>query len=169
MIKQISLIALLFISCFAYSNDDLKALRELYYASVESSSKADGFYKKMNASNSTSGITIAYKAMSNMLVAKHSWNPYSKFYYFNTGKELLEKSVSLSSNNVEIRFLRYCIQANAPFFLDYHHQTEEDFKIIKENWSTIKDIDLKNRISDYMIQSANLNAEQKLHFKKETK
>lgn len=60
-------------------------------------------------------LILSYKAMAYMIEANHVFNPYKKLYFFKNRKQLLDKAVRASPENVEIKFLCFCIQTNAPF------------------------------------------------------
>jgi len=80
-------------------------------------------------------ICSAYLGTCKAMRANYASGMFEKLSLFNEGKSLIEKSVATNPLNPEIRFLRYCIQANVPSILFYSSEMEEDFEVIKSNYS----------------------------------
>ena len=142
--------------------ENVVEVRKLFYLASESSSKSEVFLTEMDGVEDDSlGVSKGYLAMAYMLRAKHAWNPYNKLKYFVKGRELLEAQIKDHSKSTELRFLRYCIQSNAPFFLGYSSEIDLDRNHIVEYYTTDLDDDLKWRIKKYFIDSKNLSKEEK--------
>lgn len=147
------------------SEHEIVAVRTQYYKAADDKDEARQFLIDMETVNKKSDpLLLGYKAMAHMLQAKHSWNPYHKIDQFNSGKELLELAIANRPENSELRFLRFCIQSNAPFFLGYADKLEEDKKLILSQWFALKDVDLRKRIADYMRSSDACSAAEKKQF-----
>jgi hypothetical protein len=73
---------------------------------------------------------MAYLGAFQAIWAKHVWNPLEKLGTFNKGKENIEKAINLSDSDVEIRTIRLSIQINAPKFLGYSNNIDEDKQFI---------------------------------------
>lgn len=84
-----------------------------------------------------------------MMMAKHVVNPFAKLSYFKKGKNMLEKAIEADSENVELRFLRYAAQTNAPSFLGYDDHIAGDKKFLLQTGDSI-DKTLKNFISSQL-------------------
>jgi len=142
--------------------DNVVEVRKLFYLASESSSKSDDFLEKMLFIEDDSlGVHKGYLAMAYMLKAKHAWNPYNKLKFFHKGRDLLEAQIKNHSTSIELKFLRYCIQSNAPFFLGYSNEVESDKNYIVDHYITDLDDDLKWRIKKYFIDSKDLSKEEK--------
>lgn len=164
--RNILLISFLITLCGLVSKSTSKIeLRNLYYQATIDEEVADTFFWKMKDKSCSMPFDLAYKGMAYMLQAKYAWSPYSKYSYFIEGRDLLEQAITKDSTDIEIRFLRFCIQSNAPFFLDYSDKVSIDFLYIKNNWSSLKDKDLKERIVEYMQESDDVNESDKKIFK----
>ena len=140
--------------------------RRLYYASVynkDSSEKFSEIMQTLDVKNNP--ILLCYKGMSYMIQAKHNINPISKLSSFNKGKEYLESAIKIDLANVETRFMRYSIQTNTPAMLGYNQQINEDKALIIKAWNNIKDIDLKQKIKDFMLKSTYCSVKEKSVFK----
>lgn len=129
----------------------IEIIRKQYYRAAESfaeTKKLESLIEDLDSPNIT---ILGYKAMMNMLKAKHSWYPPNKVDYFTAGKTLLETLIKLEPENVELAFMRFCVQSNAPFFLFYSANIYSDKALIKKKFPNMEDQDLKNRIKDYML------------------
>ena len=144
------------------ADDSVVEVRKLFYSASESSSKSEQFLKEMDGiEGDSSGVHKGYLAMAYMLQAKHAWNPYNKLKFFHKGRDLLELQIKNHSSSIELKFLRYCIQSNAPFFLGYSNEVESDKNYIVDHYITDLDDDLKRRIKLYFIHSTELTKEEK--------
>ena len=163
--KKFSFLLLILTSLQSYSfsgTDSLVEVRKLFYLASESSSETDDFLERMLlAEDDSLGVNKGYLAMAYMLQAKHAWNPYNKLKFFHKGRDLLEAQIENHSTSIELKFLRYCIQSNAPFFLGYSSEVESDKKYILDHYSAGLDDDLKWRVKQYFIDSKDLSKEEK--------
>lgn len=73
---------------------------------------------------------MAYHGAALMTSAQYVFWPFEQLKRFNQGKKILENAVRHDIANVEIRWIRYVIQKNAPTFLNYSKNLEEDKKIL---------------------------------------
>ncbi len=145
---------------FAAKSQSLIQIREQFYRAQASGESADSFYSKMQSvTASASAIMIGYKGMASFMLCNYSYNPYNKLKYFSEGKNLLDKAISMSSDNTELRFLRYTIQKNVPSFLGYSSNLVEDKQLmtkkISEQQFKNADADLYNRIVKYISAENN--------------
>jgi hypothetical protein len=151
---------------YASSARDMEMIRRLYYEASEKRDSADKFLHLMkDVKIESSALLLCYKGMANMIQAHHSFNPYHKLSYFNKGKALVEKAILIDPQDVEIRFLRFCVQTNAPFFLRYNSDILPDKAIILKGWGAITDLYLKEKIKSYMLKSTYCTMEEKSNFK----
>ncbi len=110
-------------------------------------------------------LFFGYKACATMLMAKHVFNPFSKWYYFKKGKQMLDMSIDADKNNVELRFLRFAIQTSVPSFLGYKNDIAEDKKIILASFYEIPDKNLKEMILLVLNNSKYLTSNEKQQLK----
>ena len=57
----------------------------------------------------------------------------SKLEIFNDKSKYLDLIIKNNINNLEIRFLRYCLQKKSPSFLGYNKELDIDYKFILRN------------------------------------
>ena len=106
-------------------------------------------------------VLAAYRACATMMMAKYVFNPFSKISNFNEGKSLLEKSIKADKNNIELRFLRFAVQTNAPSFLGYTSSINNDKTLLMSHYGSINDQQLKKIIGDFLRNSDHLNNHEK--------
>lgn len=131
--------------------DDMLEVRKAYYLAVDNEESLKAFEAILINFNNPDNTILGYIGMSFMLKAKYAWLPNDKLAYFNKGKKFLESAISKAPNNIELKFMRFCIQNNTPGFLRYNNNLEKDKSQIFKSFSSIVDDDLKFRISNYMI------------------
>lgn len=145
-----------FLLCQFYSafSTDVAELRKLYYEAANERRRADKFMKVMDGMPVDSDpLLLCYKGMAHLIQANFSFNPYNKLSFFTKGKEMLERAVNSDPENIEIRFMRFCVQTNAPFFLGYSNDVDSDKKFILNSLDKISDKDLKSKIIIYMLDT----------------
>jgi hypothetical protein len=106
-------------------------LRKVYESQDED--KVMNRLSQLEAKTSLSQDELCYKAVFMCLKAKYVSNPYTKLTSFNSGYDLLEKTINKNPKNVEYRFHRYMIETNAPAWLIDESHIVADKEFIKEN------------------------------------
>lgn len=144
---------------------DIIKIRDLYYKASTNKKDAETFSAEMKTVSGIAKSLIAgYTGMSLMIKANFAFNPYYKLNYFIKGKDLLDNAITADPTNVELRFLRFCVQTNAPAFLGYSGKITEDKRVIVLGYHQLEDKDLSTRISEYMEQSKSCSKEEKVVF-----
>ncbi|MBA3898801.1 MAG: hypothetical protein H0X62_01100 [Bacteroidetes bacterium] len=161
-------VVLLVFSLFAFSQENMISIRSQYYKASEDSKEAEAFLEKLSSANEHNPLMLGYRGMSELITAKHAYNPYSKMSYFKKGMAFLEKSILLDPGNPELRWLRFSVQTNAPSVLSYSSNIADDKKyIVKVLLKQIRvDDDLQKRIYVFALQSPDFTKEEKEKFKK---
>ena len=122
---------LLFISVLFSIQSQLTEVRNTYIKAIDKVSYADRLVDLTK--NESSGIKIAYHYTGVALQAKHSWNLVTKMSKAKEAAKGLNEAVLKDKSNVEIRFLRYCVQKKTPRFLGYNDNLELDYQFIIQN------------------------------------
>jgi Cu/Ag efflux protein CusF len=81
--------------------------------------------------------------------------PGKKLSSFKEGHKLLEEAINSDPNNVEFRFIRLMVQENAPKFLKYNKNLDEDSQIIKDNYKKLPQ-NIQEAIAGYSKSSKSL-------------
>ena len=143
---------------------DVVQLRQLYYKAHESDEFCDRFCEQAGTiSERSEPIFLCYKAMASFMRCRRVFNPYSKFSSFKDGKKLLEYAIKNDPDNVEIRFLRFCVQSQAPRLLSYNDNLKEDKAVVLGCWKKLADNDLKEKIRSYMLRYGNCSVQERLY------
>ena len=160
--KKFLLLLLLFSFKISSSqNVSLETLRKDYYKLNTDSSACAKLYEKLNKTNTSDKLILGYKGAISTSMANHVKNKQEKIKLFNNGKSLLEKSITADSSDVELRFLRFTIQSNCPKALGYYRQVNSDKKYIIDHLGSVKNSSLKNKITDYLLNTVMLSQEEK--------
>lgn len=132
-------------------------LRDLYYEAAEDGDKLEEFQTYLEQANQLQpGVKKGYEAMYLFLISKELWNPVEKWKSFQNGKELLDETIVENNNMAELRFLRMTIQHSVPSFLDYHEDLQKDKIYLKDKLDGLKDLDLKDRIYNFLSEEGYL-------------
>jgi hypothetical protein len=96
-------------------------------------------------------VLFAYHAAAEIIKANHAVWPQQKLAHFNAGKALLEKAIEKYPNDVEMRYIRYCVQRGCPFFLGYSSDKASDRKYVLANLDrTGWPEDYKKKVRNYL-------------------
>lgn len=152
---------LLIVSTILDQNYKISEVRSLYIKATQEEAAAHKLIEFTSHGNSSEPLMLGYRAAAHMMLAKHVGNPFKKLSNFYQGKEIFTKAVNAAPASVELRFLRFSVQAEAPAFLNYRENLEEDKKILLEQTSDLKNTGLKKMIMDYLISSQGLSDSEK--------
>ena len=114
--------------------DNLDEIRKNYLESAKSEENIQKListcedYKSKNDS-----IIYAYRTVADLMLIKYKYNPFYKLKLFTEYSSKLDLIVKNNFNNIEIRFLRYCVQKQTPRFLGYNENLELDYQFIIQN------------------------------------
>lgn len=104
-------------------------LLSYYQKSAKDEALADDFHDLMEKYKGKDPLKLGYKAVSNAVMAKHTWSPYAKLKYLRTSGQIFEQAVALDKQDPEVRFLRYSIEFFVPRYLNMSGHLIEDKKI----------------------------------------
>ncbi len=145
------------------TNTSIIELRNLYYRATTDELFSQKFLKVFERLDiNTDPVLKGYKGVAEIVSAKYFTNPYNKWNAFRHGKELLENAISADTANIELRFLRFCIQTNIPAILCYYQEKKEDKKYLIRKYSAINDTDLKLRVHQYLWDHGNCSRDEKI-------
>ncbi|WP_424494298.1 hypothetical protein [Salinimicrobium sp. GXAS 041] len=106
-------------------------------------------------------LWLGYKGVATMIMAKHVFSPFKKMSLFKEGKGILNDAIEMDRDNVELRFLRYSAQTQAPSFLSYKDDVEEDQQFLINRLSNMEDLSLKNAVLDFLMENDALSTREK--------
>lgn len=152
--------------------ENLKQLREKYYAAVEEEDNLAEYESFLNSfsDHKNNAIIIAYTAGVEAIKSKHAFWPMTKVKHLNNSLELLQKAIMLDQKNLEIRFMRFSMLHYVPDFLGYSDLKKEDSAVIlkelfKRDFSLINE-ETQTGIAEFMINSKRITEAQTLMLKK---
>ena len=93
--------------------------------------------EELELSKEKSVIALAYLGAYQTIWSNHVFNPLSKLATFKNGKNNIELAISKEPENVEIRYIRFSVQKNAPSFLGYNSHLKEDKDFLVKNKKNI--------------------------------
>lgn len=113
--------------------------------------------------NENSPVDEAYLGVCTAIMAQYVFLPTTKLRSFYSGKDKLDTSIEIDQENGEQRYLRLLIQLNAPSFLMYNRNIDNDLAVfiedVKNNnidpkWSVvfISNLLKGKKLSDEQIQ-----------------
>lgn len=141
------------------------ALRREYEHATKDSATCGKLYKKLIKSSNADNITTAYRGAVTMAWANHAKTKKEKLSLFSEGKKLLEKAITAENSNIEMRFLRFSIQSNAPKALGYIKQMTEDKAFMLQNYNATENAVVKRMISTFAQQSSAFTESEKQKLK----
>lgn len=132
---------------------DLSVVRELYKKAAEQEVAGKRLLEVTQGFDIQQPVLFGYKGAGHMMMAKHVINPFSKMSHFNKGKKIFTAAINRDPGNAELRFLRFSVQAEAPGFLGYKENIEEDKALLMREVHHIQNPGLKKMIHDYLLSS----------------
>lgn len=162
---------------FSYPPDHiLSFVRHAFYNSIENSDSADML---MNYFTQGKGGSIknrypvikAFSGATETLLAKHSYNPYTKLTYLQKGLAQIAEALESEPENIEIRFLRYTILYHLPALLGYGAEQKTDAEVIlrllkKKQTDHISE-KLVRGIYEFMIESSDVSNKQRAELRRQ--
>ena len=139
------LISVLFMNT-SFGDSSLEELRANYHKAVQDKVLCKKMINELEKSKTKSATYLAYLGGFQGIWASHVFNPIKKIQSFKEGKKNIEDAINKDSENIEIRFIRLSIQKNAPSFLGYNNDIEEDRNFIIKNKDQISSEVLKKNI-----------------------
>jgi tetratricopeptide (TPR) repeat protein len=147
----------------------LPVLRQEFLNASKDEDAAKRFYEKMNSYNQEHPVKLAYKAASEAVMAKYTWNAYSKIKYVNTALDTFERAVALDIDNAEIRFLRFTLEYYIPRYLGLSRHIQEDKRIIIDSLKKYSEsgmtVELARAIKDFMLSKDHCSEAEKKELK----
>ena len=121
----------------SFKNSDLNEVRASYSKAVLDKKICKKMIEELELSKEKSVIALAYLGAYQTIWANHVFNPLSKLATFKKGKNNIELAISKEPENVEIRYIRFSVQKNAPSFLGYNSHLKEDRDFLVKNKKNI--------------------------------
>ena len=153
----------LFFYCMTVPAQDLmEEIRELYKKAPVEENACERLIDLLDPiDRETNPVLLGYKGSATMIMAQHASNPFLKLSYFHRGKSMLQNAIDGDQENMELRFLRFAAQTNAPAMLGYRGEIQEDKRLILDVLPKSEDLSLNKLIIEYLKNSEYLDKEEK--------
>jgi hypothetical protein len=153
---------------FICSKADVAQMRNLFFAASNTEGIKE-FYTQAQLVNESDNVLKAYKGVATAMYAGIASSVSEKLDYFSKGKALLEAAVTADWYNAEIRFLRFSVQSEVPFFVGYSDKLKDDSLIVL-NALKAKSVDSSlefwKKAIQFMINSDELSSDMESELKK---
>lgn len=156
------LTVLLFIITTAASAQSLDAVRQSYIHVNEGDQAISLFEKSLTVTNNTN-VLHAYRGALMTMQSRIVKGIKNKKMLFKDGVALMENAVKKEPNNIEVRTIRLSVQENAPKFLKYNKNIEEDKNFILTNYPATSGA-VRSFVKGYVMQSPNFTVQEKTKF-----
>ena len=134
MRKTYIIISFFFIIICNAQTNNLDQIRKSYLESAQSEENIKKLISKCEEYKSKNdSIVYAYRTVADLMLIKYKYNPLYKLKLFTEYSRKLDLIVTNNFKNIEIRFLRYCVQKQTPRFLGYYDNLELDYQFIIQN------------------------------------
>lgn len=140
-----------FLGSFQVNATDLETLRLNYANFVSDKSLCKKTIAELLLQKEESTLHLGYLGYLQTIWANHVLNPVSKLSTFKEGKQNIEQAIKNDPENVELRFIRLSVQKNAPSFLGYRSDIEQDINFIKQNRHLLEAVILNKTIDDILV------------------
>ena len=132
-LTNIIILLLFVINCTAQTNN-LDKIRKEYLETIKNEASIIQLMNTCDKYKNKDNSTIsAYQTAAKLMMIEYDYNPLTKLKSFTKHTKTLDYIVTNNINNIEIRFLRFCIQKQTPRFLGYNDNLESDYKFIVQN------------------------------------
>lgn len=136
----------------------LSSCRDLHF-STSNKGKIELGIRECTAFQSDAVIR-AYQGSFQARLAEFSINPYTKWSYFNEGRDLLEAAALEAPDNPEILFIRLSVQLKAPSFLGYNNDIKNDTRFVVSALQTgwlASEAAFRAKVIDFLLAYAEID------------
>jgi hypothetical protein len=133
-------------------------IRDELPLAFDNAKACDQLFQKVILETDADAIFRGYIGAVHLAKARHA-SIFKKMSYFNKGTKILDNAVADAPEEVELHFLRMTIQLNAPGFLGYSKELEEDKAFVFEHFFEAED-DIQRRMREYITESGYFSEEE---------
>lgn len=144
------------------SETEISSIRELYSKAAKSADQANVLSQKLSPITTQSeNLLVVYRGASLTLNAKYAKSVVDKVSLFKEGVKFIEQAVKKDSANIEIRFVRFTVQENAPYIVRYKKNLQSDKSFILSNYKE-QPVALKVYLKEYLKNAKTLTNEERV-------
>ena len=141
---------------FGFSTTEL---RTGYTDAIVNETKATLFYHSLSSAVENDPLILGYSGAAQTLLARYTYNPFSKYRYCKQGLGKLNNAISMSPLSLELRYLRLSLELSLPSFLNMSGHINEDKKVALHLLAESTDNDLNERMI-FLLSKFNLYSEE---------
>lgn len=139
-------------------------VRLLFERAFQDENTCSELLEKLDDTGSNA-LLMGYKAATQALLGKHAMAPWSKYNHCRDSEKTFFTAVQMDPQNIEIRYLRFTVQANLPGFLNMSRNLEEDKKILLSGMRNSTDRVLNKKIAQVLLQSGQCTSSETVFLK----
>lgn len=158
---KLTLSLMIFLMTLNVQQPLISEMRSMYKKAAEEERAAKNLLELSRNEQANGALMMGYHGAAQMLMAKHVGNPFKKLSYFNKGKELFTRAIKNDPKDIELRFLRFTVQAETPAFLNYKQNLQEDKNLLLSQVQGLKDAELRDMILAYLVTSREISDSEK--------
>ncbi len=125
---------LLLFSAMPSHADQIRQAKDLYYQGVygdkAASEKSDELFTQLHKQMPDDPLVTVYYGSLRLLEAQRTWALWKKNSLSKQGVQLMDRAVSASPGNLEVRFVRAATDRNLPGFFGRKEQSQSDLDFI---------------------------------------
>jgi hypothetical protein len=150
------LLIVLLLSAHLKAAVNMTTVRDLFARAAQSSEVCEKLHAMTaDATLSKAPVLYGYHAAAEIIRANHAFWPNQKLGHFNTGKAMLEAVIAKNPKDVELRFVRFCVQRGCPFVLGYSSDKATDKQYVLTNMDKTDWTDAyKKKVRDFLNSSS---------------
>jgi hypothetical protein len=155
--------AIICLLTYCSASAQLDLWRNTYFQSGSNDGKKK-YIEILKSHQPGNALEKAYKGAAIAMAAEFESSVNRKFEVFGQGKKMIEEAVSMDYYNPEIRFLRFSVQTEVPWIVQYKNNIEEDYwRIVGAFDARMVDpkTDFWKKAISFMLNSDDLRTEQK--------
>jgi|SRR6478735_608366 len=155
---------------FLLQDASVAELRQLLFEGSANEDKAHQLFEKVGDYKGSDPVLIGYKGAAFALKAKYGFNPVGKLKHIKTAQKYFNDAVAAAPENMEVRFLRYSVEAQTPKMIDLSAHVPEDQALLMEGLRKYPKSNFTPETAritrDYMVQHCTCNEQEKEFLKK---
>lgn len=140
---------------------DIAVVRQTYFQAKDSEAATRQLAEMLKEITVADTLLWAYKGAAQALKAKFVFNPFSKLEMVQKANQMITEAVNANPTDIEIRFVRFTIQANLPAFLNLSREIELDKQAVIQHWEqNTKETYVQETIIAFLIGSGRCTPEE---------
>jgi hypothetical protein len=139
---------------------EINEIRNRFFDITVNSESAPALFQDLQKSSTPNKpILIAYLGATQAILTRHKWDPFSKIQLLRASLENLNHAVLLEPQNIEIRFLRYCVETHVPGIPGLSRNLKSDKLFLVNNCKLFDSRAMGEQMRKYILSFINSDQE----------